>query len=177
MGSSPKITPLGARKDAAVETDERDPRGIASGPAEGRELAGAVLNRGDRDGARHPVTSARSPRKYVMRIPIGLTIISSGSTVSKNVNCSERVQRSRATSEPATRRHQVEVCRRPVGGADWLGCEGSPVQLAARRGRRRLRAWRRSPLPRGTLHSLGSWSKSGALVHECGATFRGSRPD
>ena len=116
MGSSPKITPLGARKDAAVETDERDPRGIASGPAEGRELAGAVLNRGDRDGARYPVTSARSPRKYVMRIPIGLTIISSGSTVSKNVNCSERVQRSRATSEPATRRHQVEVCRRPVGG-------------------------------------------------------------
>ena len=51
-------------------------------PAEGRELVGAVLQRRDRDGARclrggarrHPVTSARSPRKYVMRMPIGFTI-------------------------------------------------------------------------------------------------------
>ena len=62
---------LRARKDAAMEGDERQPFGLAAGPSEGRELAGAVLQRRDRDGARfglgasrrHPVTSARSPRK------------------------------------------------------------------------------------------------------------------
>ena len=40
----------------------------------GEKRACVVLQRRDRDGARHPVTSARSPRKYVMRTPIGLTI-------------------------------------------------------------------------------------------------------
>ena len=39
-----------------------------------------------------------------MMIPIGLTIINSGSTVSINVNWSESVQRSRPTSAPPTRR-------------------------------------------------------------------------
>ena len=86
-----KMAPLRPRKDAGMQDDQRDPFGLAAGPSEGCELAGAVLQRRDRDGARcrlgvarrHPVTSARSPRKYVMRIPIGFTIISSGSTVSK----------------------------------------------------------------------------------------------
>ena len=54
-----------------MQGDERQPFGLVAGPAEGRELAGAVLQRRDHDGARHPVTSARSPRTYVMRMPIG----------------------------------------------------------------------------------------------------------
>ena len=62
---------LRARKDTAVQGDKREPFRLAAGPSEGRELAGAVLERRDRDGARfdlgggrrHPVTSARSPRK------------------------------------------------------------------------------------------------------------------
>ena len=62
---------LRPRKDAAMQGDKRDPLGLAAGPSEGRELAGAVLERRDGAGARrglgrarrHPVTSARSPRK------------------------------------------------------------------------------------------------------------------
>ena len=70
---------LRARKRAAMQGNQGQPFGLAAGPSEGRELAGPVLQRRDRGGAHHPVTSARSPRTYVMRIPIGLTIISSGS--------------------------------------------------------------------------------------------------
>ena len=62
---------LRARKDAAMQGDEREPFRLAAGPSEGRERGGAVLERRDRDGARfdlgggrrHRVTSARSPRK------------------------------------------------------------------------------------------------------------------
>ena len=62
---------LRARKRAAVQGDQGQPFGLSVGPSEGRKLAGAVLPRRDRDGARldrgwagrHPVTSARSPRK------------------------------------------------------------------------------------------------------------------
>ena len=81
---------LRPRKDAGMQRDQRDPFGLSAAPSEGFKTARAVLQRRDRDGARclrggvrrHPVTSARSPRTYVMRRPIGFTIISSGSTVS-----------------------------------------------------------------------------------------------
>ena len=84
-----KIAPLRPRKDAGMQRDERDPFGLSAAPSEGCKTARAVLQRRDRDGARclqggarrHPVTSARSPRTYMMRRPIGFTSISSGSTV------------------------------------------------------------------------------------------------
>ena len=37
-----------------MQGDERQPFGLVAGPAEGRELAGAVLQRRNHDGARHP---------------------------------------------------------------------------------------------------------------------------
>ena len=65
------LTPLRARKRAAVQGDKRDPFGLAVGPSEGRKPGGAFLQRRDGGRARrglgrvrcHPVTSARSPRR------------------------------------------------------------------------------------------------------------------
>ena len=83
---------LRARKRAAMQGDQGQPFGLAAGPSEGRELAGAVPQRRDRGGALgarfdlgraagHRVTSARSPRPSGLRILLGLTIIGSGSRV------------------------------------------------------------------------------------------------
>ena len=84
-----------------MQVDKGDPFGLAAGPSEGRERAGAVRHRRDRDGARHPVTRARSPCPSVIRSPIGFTIINSGSTASTHVNCRDSVQRSStASGEP-----------------------------------------------------------------------------
>ena len=136
-----KMAPLRPRKDADMQGYQRDPFGLSAAPAEGRELAGAVLQRRDRDGARclrggarrHPVTSARSPRTYVMRRPIGFTIISSGSTVSKNVNRSDSVQRSRLTSAPPPVRVLMVGSPKIVAASSPSSpCNGTPTTVAVR---------------------------------------------
>ena len=103
-------SPTNENRRARVETllwrqTRADPLRFAAEPAQGAQRRRKIPHVRGRDGARHPVTSARSRRKYVMMIPIRLTIIGSGPTVSKNVNWRERVHRSRATSAPATLPH------------------------------------------------------------------------
>ena len=97
---------LRARKRAAMQGDQGQPFGLAASPSEGRELAGAVLQRRDRGGALgarvdlgraagHRVTSARSPRPSGLRIPLGVTIIRARSRVGIHGQGRARVQRSR----------------------------------------------------------------------------------
>ena len=127
---------LRARKRAAMQGDKGQPFCLAAGPSEGRELAGAVLQRRDRRGALgarfdlgraagHLVTSARSPRTSGLRIPLGLTIIRSRSTVGTHGQGRARVQRSRrrrgadlrtARGRVFLRRRAFAVARSPVRG-------------------------------------------------------------
>ena len=60
---------LRPRKDAAVQGDQGDPFGLAAGPAEGRQLAGAVLQRRDRDGARRRLGVGSSSSCHQRAIP------------------------------------------------------------------------------------------------------------
>ena len=53
--------------DAAMQGDKREPFGLAAGPAEGRELGGAVLQR--RDGGRARGSSRPGPGSLVILSP------------------------------------------------------------------------------------------------------------
>ena len=124
---------LRARKRAAMQGDQGQPFGLAAGPSEGRELAGAVLQRRDRGGALgarvdlgraagHRVTSARSPRPSGLRSPLGLTIIGSGSRVGTHGQGRARVQRSRRRrgADLRTARGRVFLRQRAVLLRDLL---------------------------------------------------------